>query len=51
MTKYRIDWMHNGQWRMDDEPKLYDFMSDADMAALGPQYADLTTRVTPVEAK
>lgn len=52
-TKYRIEHKRFGHnWRTDDEPVLYPTMTEAELAALGPQYSKLeATRVVPVEVR
>jgi hypothetical protein len=50
MKKYRIEWLHNGNWRMELNHKgEYDSKQAAERAARSNDYGGLKTRIVEIE--
>lgn len=48
-VKYRIEWQHNGQWKMDYAPVgVFGTRDEAVIALTKPEYSGLTTRIVEV---
>lgn len=50
--RYRIEWLHNGQWRMEwGHLGTFDTYDDADKARRSKDYDNVKTRIVMIKGK
>jgi hypothetical protein len=51
VSRYRIEWMHNGNWRMEENGGgVYATLEEAEVARKNDSYRGLTTRIVEVRS-